>query len=238
MGSTISGTSRRSPAVRTISGETKVPIPGEVTLTLKSPGGSRSKVNCPLLPETIERVIDPALLVSVTVAPGTSAPVVSRTVPVMLQEACCAGEDEASASEETLSADFAGWLFAPEFIICCASAPENSVPAKASATGAASRRRLRRFSPPRRHFSARVGAPARERSRALGIGWSTRSGQSGSAFAMHTRSYVILLRRMLRCSIIAFANEGKLKIGKQVVQHPGLAEFRHQQFGPAASRWS
>jgi hypothetical protein len=46
---------------------------------------------------------------------------------------------------------------------------------------------------------------------------------------MHTRSYVILLRRMLRCSIIAFANERKLKVGKQVVQHPGLAEFRHQQ---------
>src|SRR5262252_8620228 len=65
-------------------GDSKVLMPGAVTVIVYTSGGNSVNENCPLIPESTVRTAEPADPANVTRAPCSTSRFVSSTVPVML----------------------------------------------------------------------------------------------------------------------------------------------------------
>src|SRR5215471_9268537 len=87
----IGGTIWDCPARNESRGEAKALIPGAVTVIVYTSGRNSVNENCPLLPDSTVRKVEPPDPVSDTRAPCTTSRFVSSTVPVMLPAPECCG---------------------------------------------------------------------------------------------------------------------------------------------------
>ncbi len=101
-------TTASRPTVRTMPRRASVPNPVSVAVTAYGPGGKSVARKCPPSPDTSSRVTPVSSFFTVTVAPGSTAPVSSETVPVIVPLAPCAraGDAPASSSSVRTSSEF------------------------------------------------------------------------------------------------------------------------------------
>ena len=102
------GSSRFSPALKSIPEETSGSIPGDVIVSLKFPAGSSLKENSPLAPESNVRSSELLAFVSVIRAPESVPPLASRTIPEILAEASSLDTSEPLGREPKSQAHLAG----------------------------------------------------------------------------------------------------------------------------------